>query len=108
VKTRGRWPRPRHDSDPKHGPARRVPPPESTGLEARYLEQLGATGWPVRVRLRDGQQLEGTVVGFDREILTVGPAVGEPVTVRKSEVRCIEELEPAKDESPPRAGGPTG
>jgi hypothetical protein len=74
------------------GPARRVPPPENTGLETQYLEALGRAGSPIRVRLQDGHELEGIVVEFDREILTIEPAVGEAVTIRKSDVRYIEEL----------------
>jgi hypothetical protein len=82
----------RTDERPPRPGARRVPPPETTGMEARYLLAQGRSGRPVRLRLRDGNAIEGIVREFDREILTVEPDVGDPVTIRKSEIRYLEEL----------------
>ena len=45
----------------------------------------------MKIRLRDGQSLEGVVRGFDRDVMTIEPELGEPVTIRKSEIRYIEE-----------------
>jgi hypothetical protein len=82
--------------DRKGGPpGRRTPPPEATGLEARYLQYQSKSETKMRIRLRDGQALEGIIRGFDRDVLTVEPAVGEAVTIRKSEIRYVEEPDDA-------------
>ena len=77
----------------KHRPgARRAPPPETTGMEARYLLSQGRSGGRVRLRLRDGHAIEGIIREFDREILTIEPEMGDAVTIRKAEIRYLEEL----------------
>ena len=76
---------------------RKPPPPESTGFEARYFEERGASGAPVRVVMLDGGCVEGVVRGSDREMLVVEPEIGDAIRVRKSGIRYIEE--PAGPES---------
>lgn len=71
--------------------ARRPPPPESTGLEARYFAERGESGTPVRVVMLDGGSVEGIVRGSDREMLVVEPEIGDAIRVRKSGIRYIEE-----------------
>jgi len=88
-------PNPRRGDRKGGPPGRRTPPPEATGLEARYLQYQSKSETKMRVRLRDGQSLEGIIRGFDRDVLTVEPAVGEAVTIRKSEICYVEEPDDA-------------
>jgi hypothetical protein len=82
------------DADAASRGGRRVPPPEATGLEARYLASLQATGSPVRIHLCDGTSIEGVVGDHDRELLAVRSATcgGREIAVRKREIRYLEEL----------------
>jgi hypothetical protein len=73
--------------------ARRTPPPEATGFEARYLTGLHATGSTVRLHLRDGTVIEGIVLDHDRELMSLtASGDGREIAVRKSEIRYLEEL----------------
>jgi len=73
-------------------PGRRVPPPDSTGFEARYLDAALDEGLSLRVRMSDGKAVEGTVREHDREILTIDVKDGGPVMIRKAEIRYVEEV----------------
>jgi hypothetical protein len=88
-------PNPRRGDQKGGPPGRRTPPPESTGLETRYMQYQSQSEAKMRIRLRDGQSLEGVIRGFDRDVLTVEPAVGEAVTIRKSEISYVEEPDDA-------------
>lgn len=77
------------EEQPRRG--RRAPPPEATGFEARYVQQLAEARRRVVARLDDGSDVEGVVVGADRDTLTLERAGGEPIALRKSRVRYIEE-----------------
>lgn len=73
------------------GAGRRPPPPESTGIEARYLEQQRDAARPVRIVMQDEGTIEGVVREFERDVLVVEPEIGDPVRIRKSGIRYIEE-----------------
>ena len=76
---------------PPNGPGRRMPPPEETAEEARYLEQLKERATPVVVHLLDGTDLRGHVEYFDRDMIKINRPHGPHRFVRKSDVRYIEE-----------------
>ena len=77
----GRGPRP---------PARRTPPPPSTGLEAEYLERKAVEGAALVLTLSDGTKVSGTLVDQDRDQLTIEDSSGT-IIVRKTDIRYIEE-----------------
>ena len=70
---------------------RKPPPPEATGLEARYYKERGESEAPIRVVLMDGGTVRGIVRESDREVLVVEPEIGDAVRVRKSGIRYVEE-----------------
>jgi len=76
---------------PPRGPGRRMPPPEETAEETRYLERLKERATPVVVHLTDGTELRGHVEYFDRDMIKINRARGPHHFVRKSDVRYIEE-----------------
>ncbi len=84
-------PRRHHSKGRPEGP--RMPPPEATGLEAAYLQYRVDAALPTRVRLRDGQSIDGVIREFDRSVLTIEAADGVPVTIPKAEIGYLEEIE---------------
>ncbi len=80
-----------------HGgpPPRRMPPPESTGAEARYLGELRERKTPVAVEMIDGEVFHGWVEYYDRDMVKINRHSGPNVFVRKKHIRAIHE-EPAR------------
>ena len=73
------------------GPHRRAVPPPATGLEARYLKSVNEARTPMLVQLVDGQQVEGVIEYFDRDMIKVRRPEGPHVFVRKSDIRYMSE-----------------
>ena len=66
--------------------------PAQTLAEARYLNRLIDDRVPVRLRLLDGQELEGTLEFFDARFLRL-TREGQPnVFIYKHEIKYIYEL----------------
>jgi hypothetical protein len=73
------------------GPRHRLPPPDATGFEERYLEGRARTGGAVRVHVLDGEVLEGALRDADRDWVEV-ERDGRRTRVRKARIRYVEEL----------------
>ena len=71
-------------------PGRRTPPPALTGAERVYFNRQVAEGAQVTLSMRDGEELSGTLVEHDRDLITLEGERGL-IVVRKSEVRFIAE-----------------
>ncbi len=78
---------PKHRSDRR----RRQPPPDETGREAGWWKSITASGGVLRAQLTDGSWIEGTLDHHDDEIMALRPAAGEPIQVRKRDIRYIVE-----------------
>ncbi len=77
-------------SGPHSGPPpRRMPPPESTGAESRYLGELRERKTPVVVEMLDGERFHGWVEYYDRDMVKINRHSGPNVFVRKKHIRAI-------------------
>ena len=72
-------------------PPKRTPPPPRTGLESRYFDECMASGEPLRILLRDGREIRGTVSEHDRDSIHVQSEDLGGVVVRKTEIRYLVE-----------------
>jgi len=72
-------------------PARTFPPPERTGREATYLEELRAAGTPVSVTLLDGSTLDGVLEEIHAATILLRSADGRRVLLPKAELRSLAE-----------------
>ena len=81
---------PRRKAGGGRSPARRTPPPDATGLEAKYLEIMASSGASLIVVTSDGKKIRGVVREFDAELLTLD-GEGGPVVLRKSSIRYLYE-----------------
>ena len=73
-------------------PAKKAPPPEATGREARFIAKMKQEGAALRVHMRDGESFEGRIEYYDREMIKIIPDSGPTVFIRKEQIRLIEEL----------------
>ena len=65
--------------------------PEQTFEEVRYLRRLVETGTPVRVRLSDNSEVEGTIEFYDESFLRL-TRKGEPnLFVYKHDIKYLYE-----------------
>lgn len=80
-----RHPRARNDRS-----GRRTPPPALTGAERVYFNRQMAEGAQLTLRLSDGEELSGTLIEHDRDLITLQGERGL-IVVRKSEIRYIAE-----------------
>jgi len=76
---------------PDRPPGRRMPPPEETAEEARYLDRLRERKTPVVVHLADGSSVGGRIEYFDTDMIKITLPRGPHRFVRKTDVRYIEE-----------------
>ena len=84
--------RPGRGEGPKSGgPARRMPPPDSTGSEAAYLAKLREDKTPVTVEMLDGEVFHGWIEYYDREMVKVNRDEGPNVFIRKRHIRLLKE-----------------
>ena len=74
-------------------PKRRSPPPDATGAEAAYIEQLKEEQAVLDFTLQDGTTIRGTITYFDREMVKIAPESGPTRFVRKSDIRLIAETD---------------
>jgi sRNA-binding regulator protein Hfq len=83
VRTRGRG---------KARPAGpRTPPPEATGAEVRYLNEVKESGACLVVEMTDGLRMTGRIEYFDRDMVKLTRAEGANVLLKKSDIRLIRE-----------------
>ncbi len=66
-----------------------MPPPDTTGEEAKFLAALCKSESTVTVHLNGGQTIEGLIERFDPSIVEVGTGDGNTVVLRKSDIRYI-------------------
>ena len=87
-------PRRRKGSGPGNGRAfgkPRTPPPPETGLEAGYWSEKKREGAPLVFSLEGGATLRGVVREFDQDLIWIESDEGDEVTLRKREIRYLEE-----------------
>lgn len=83
--------------DPRQGgrgpkgskPGRKMPPPEQTGEEAKFLFQLRDKQTNVTVKLVDGRTFTGTIEYYDRYMIKVVPEEGPGFFIRKTDIRYM-------------------
>jgi sRNA-binding regulator protein Hfq len=91
-KARPKGPRP--DARPKGPPpASGAPqgPPELTFREAEYLKNLVVNKTPVRVRLRDNEEVEGIVEYYDAAFIRLTRRGDSNLFIYKSDIKYLEE-----------------
>jgi len=71
-------------------PARRTPPPESTGVEADYLSVKREREIPMVVELLDGRVVQGVIRYFDRDMIKVEGESGPGLFIRKTDIRHMQ------------------
>ena len=72
---------------------RRTPPPDSTGLEQRFLAHRRGRDTRMVVRTVDGQEIKGKIVEFDADLIEVTPYKGPKQVLRKSDIVYIHDDE---------------
>ena len=75
------------------GPPRRKVPPDATGAEAAYLQQVKEERTPLIVHLVDGRNVEGVIEYFDHDMVKVTRPAGPHFFVRKDDIRYVEEAD---------------
>jgi sRNA-binding regulator protein Hfq len=75
------------------GPPRRKVPPDATGEETTYFQQVKDRRTPLIVHLVTGQKVEGVIEYFDRDMIKVTRPAGPHFFVRKDDIRYVEEAE---------------
>ncbi len=78
-------------------PDRRMPPPDSTGAEATYLETNKDSRTPMVVHLVDGEVVRGVIEYYDRDMIKIHRTDGPNLFVRKATIRYMY----AENEPPP-------
>ena len=81
----------RKPSEAQGGPSRRRVPPPATGREADFLKTVKEARTPMVVRLVNGQQVEGVIEYFDRDMIKVTRPEGPHFFVRKADIRYMHE-----------------
>ncbi len=77
------------DRSGRTGHGRHNPPPDDTGFERRFFEELERGGDAIVVTLRDGSTLVGSVVESDRGQFVLRTAEGVDRAVRTRDVRHV-------------------
>jgi len=80
----------RRPKDRNERSGRRTPPPALTGAERVYFNRQAAEGVRLTLSMRDGEELSGTLVEHDRDLITLEGERGL-IVVRRSEIRYIAE-----------------
>jgi sRNA-binding regulator protein Hfq len=88
-----RGPRPADAAPRAAAPASEEPqgPPDRTFREAQYLKSLVANQTPVRVRLRDNQEVEGVVEYYDAAFIRLTRDGAANLFIYKSDIKYLEE-----------------
>ena len=71
---------------------RRMPPPDYTGLEADYLLECKEARRPLRVEMLDGEEFQGVIEYYDRDMIKLTRPEGPSIFIRKVHIRTIQEL----------------
>ena len=64
-------------------------PPDLTGAEGREWIRLKETGEKVTLVLSDGERITGKIRYMDLSVVSVAPEDGEPMLIRKADVKWI-------------------
>jgi len=70
---------------------KRAPPPDDTLEEAGYLKSLGEQQKPVKVKLVDGEIVEGWIEYYDRNMVRLTRESGPNLFIFKHEIVYIAE-----------------
>lgn len=68
-------------------------PPEQTFEEPRYLRYLIDNEIPVRVRLRNNEEVEGTIEYYDQSFIRVTRTEGPNLFIFKHEIKYLHEVQ---------------
>jgi len=80
--------RPPRSEPSQHGAADR----SATGYESTYLNSLMGTALPIVVVLRQGDQIAGQLVWYDRACLKLAPSDGSPsLLIPKANIKYLYE-----------------
>ena len=86
---------PRPAGAPPRGPAPEAAdpqgPPDRTFRETQYLKSLVANKTPVRIRLRDNQEVEGVVEYYDAGFIRLTRTGEANLFIYKSDIKYLEE-----------------
>ena len=66
--------------------------PEQTFQEVKYLKELIEKSTPVRVKMVDGEQVEGTIEYYDKRFIRVTREGKPNLFIFKHEIKYLEEL----------------
>jgi host factor-I protein len=77
-----------HDSGSRPG---RTPPPDDTHEEATYLKMLGEKQQPVRIKLMDGDVVQGWIEYYDRRMVRLTREGAPNLFIFKHEIAYIAE-----------------
>jgi len=69
----------------------RFPPPEETSEEAAYLKSLGDKQKPVRIKLADGEVVQGWIEYYDKNMLRLTRQDKPNLFIYKHEIMYIAE-----------------
>ena len=84
---------PFHDRRPS-GPHRKgkpAPPPSETSQEASYLKGLGENQKPVRVKLTDGELVEGWIEYYDKHMVRLTRQDKPNLFIFKHDIKYLQE-----------------
>jgi sRNA-binding regulator protein Hfq len=84
-------PRPGGARPSRPEPADRQGPPDHTLREAQYLRSLVVNKTPVRIRLRDNEEVEGVVEYYDAAFIRLTRPGEANLFIYKSDIKYLEE-----------------
>jgi host factor-I protein len=76
---------------PNHFKKGKLPPPEDTQEEAAYLKTLGESQKPVRIKLLDGEVVQGWIEYYDRNMVRLTREGAPNLFIYKHEIMYIAE-----------------
>jgi host factor-I protein len=81
-------------NSPQHGSSSKCArAPEQTLEEAKYLRQLIENATPIRVKLEDGEMVQGTIEYYDQSFIRI-TRDGEPnLFIFKHDIKYIQEVD---------------
>jgi len=74
---------------PRSGFGKRVPPPDTTWAEARYIIEHKEAETPMVVSLVGGEVVRGTIEYYDRDMIKIIPADAPGRFVWKKDIRYM-------------------
>ena len=84
---------PFHNHGGQNGSPRKpkTPPPQETSEEAAYLKMLGEKQKPVRIKLADGEVVEGWIEYYDKDIIRITRETQPNLFIYKNRVKYLYE-----------------